>query len=75
VIPQAKLGSDLQTKIPDRIPGLAASIAMVGSSHRTGIELGTGSAYGAIEDRMERTTGGIVTAQYTVVYGTMALGQ
>ena len=53
MIPQANLGGDLQTKIPDRITGLAASSAMVGSPHRTVIEHRTGPTKVTIEDRME----------------------
>ena len=62
MIPQANLGGDLQTKIPDRITGLAAFIAMVGSPHRTAIEHRAGPADVAVEDRMEGTTGSVVAA-------------
>jgi hypothetical protein len=73
VIPEANLGSDLQAKIPDRVTGPAAFIAVVGSAHRTGIKLHTGPAYVSIEDRMEGTAGSVVAAQYAMVCGFMAL--
>ena len=74
LIPQTKLASDLQTKITDRIPGLAAFIAMVGSSHRTSIEHRACPTQVAIKDRMEGATGSVVAAEYAVVYGAMAHG-
>ena len=74
MIPQAKLGSNLQTEIPDRIPGLAAFVAVVGSPYRTVIELGTCPTQVAIEDRMEGTAGAVVAAEYPMVYRAMAHG-
>ena len=60
MVPQANLSSDLQTKIPDRITGLTAFIAMVGSAHRTAIKHGTGSTGIAVKDGMERSAGRVV---------------
>ena len=62
MIPQAKLGSDLQTKVSGSFTRLAAFIAMVGSPHRTVIERRTGSTQVSLEDRMEGTTGAVVAA-------------
>lgn len=73
-IPQAKLGGDLQTKIPDRVTGIAAFQTMVGSPHRTSIEHRARSTEVSVKDRMERTAGAVVTAQYAMVFGTMAHG-
>ena len=67
MVPQADLRGDLQTKIPDGVTGLAASTTMVGSPHGTVIEHRTGPAEVAIEDRVERTTGRVVAAQYAMV--------
>ena len=74
LIPQTKLASDLQTKITNRIPGLTAFIAMVGSSHRTSIEHRACPTQVAIKDRMEGTTGSVVAAEYPMVYRTMSHG-
>src|SRR5208283_5539212 len=73
-IPQAKLAGDLQTKVPGGITGLAASIAMVGSPHRTLVEHRARSTGVSVEDRMEGTAGAVVAAQYAMVCGTMAHG-
>ena len=67
MIPQTKLGGDLQTEVSGGIAGLAAFGAMVGGPNRTTIEHRTCSACGAIEDRMERTAGGVVGTKYPMV--------
>ena len=72
--PQAKLGSDLQTKVPDRFTGLAAFVAVVRSSYRAPIEHRARSTGVSVKDRMERTTGAVVAAQYAMVYGTITHG-
>ena len=52
VIPQANLGRDLQTEVPDRVASLTAFSAMIGSPHRAAIEHPPSPTEGAIEDRM-----------------------
>jgi hypothetical protein len=74
MIPQANLGSDLQTEVPTGITGLAASIAMVGSPYRTVIEHRTGPTEVTIEDRMERPACRVVAAQHAMVYRLVSPG-
>ena len=72
MIPQANLGSDLQTEVPTGITGLAAFRAMVGSPYRTLIEHRARPTPVTIEDRMERTARQVVAAQHTMVYRLVA---
>jgi hypothetical protein len=72
VIPQADLGSDLQTEIPDGVTGLAAFSTMVGGPCRTAIEHRARPTQVTVEDRMERATRCVVGAQYAMVYRAMA---
>jgi hypothetical protein len=74
MIPQTKLGDDLQTKVTDGVTGLTASGAMVGSTHRTVVEHRTRPAGVSVKDGMEGTAGGVVAAEHAMVDRAMSHG-
>jgi hypothetical protein len=71
---QSNLGSDLQAKIADGVARVAASMAMIMSSHGTLIEHVTGSTNVSIENRMKATADGVIAAEYAMIYWAMTHG-
>ena len=68
LVSQSQLSGDFQSEIADCVPRLAAPLAMVWRSHRALVQHSARAAGIAVEDGMERTAGGIVSAENTVIY-------